>query len=207
MDTENSVETPYCECGNRTVTPECCRQKKIKLKPENTWGWLWRLAVLGAIAFVAISCSKGPKPIRFGESECVYCKMRVTNPRFASQAMSDKGKRFYFDSIECLMAYRYQKKDDWNQNGKFWVPDFKRPEQDTRWLNVKKATFVQSDSIRSPMGLALLAFENEQAAQRNVEEHGGKILSYPEARDIVVEEWDVSKEGDGRKKGQMDMGM
>ena len=201
MDHPNNKEHQFCECGNQTATGECCRHKRIKLKPDHTLGWLWRLAILAAIVFVAASCSKAPQPVRFGEAECVYCKMRITNPRFASQAMSDKGKRHFFDSIECLMAFRYQKADDWNEQGKYWVPDFTRPNAENRWIKPRKATYVQSDSIHSPMGLAILAFGEEQAALQNIEEHGGTLMSYQEAKDLVIEEWEVSKEGNGRKSG------
>lgn len=201
MEHPNNNEIQFCECSNQMVTTECCRYKKIKVKPDSTLGWLWRLTILAAIVFVAVSCSKDPQPVRFGDAECVYCKMRITNPRFASQAMSDKGKSHFFDSIECLMAFRYQKEDDWNQQGKFWVPDFTRPDAENRWIRAQQATYVQSDSIHSPMGLAILAFKEDEAARQNIEEHGGTLLNYKEAQNLVIEEWDVSKEGNGRKSG------
>ena len=48
------------------------------------------------------ACSKGHQPINYGEDECEFCKMMVMDKRYGAELVTDKGKIYFFDSIECL---------------------------------------------------------------------------------------------------------
>ena len=73
------------------------------------------------LSFMLIGCSKEPKPISYGEDECEFCKMIVMDERYGSEMVTAKGKIYFFDSIECLVAYidnMKMSKDDYNS---LWV--------------------------------------------------------------------------------------
>lgn len=129
-----------------------------------------------------------------GREECAHCKMKVTNKKFVSQAQNPQGKTYVFDSIECLAAFETTTAGKWEEAGRFWVPDFTQPESSERWIKASEADIVKSASIRSPMGLALLAFDNREAAEKNIDQYGGKILSFEKTVELVAEEWELGSD-------------
>ena len=52
-----------------------------------------------------ISCSVEPKPVPYGEANCTHCNMTISDNRYGAELVTDKGKVFYFDAVECLAAY------------------------------------------------------------------------------------------------------
>ena len=63
------------------------------------------ILVLSLITILISACSKGPQPINYGEDECEFCKMMVMDKRYGAELVTDKGKIYFFDSIECLVGY------------------------------------------------------------------------------------------------------
>ena len=51
------------------------------------------------------ACSQKPDKIRYGSDECAYCKMMITDNRFATQIVTETGKSIKFDAIECMADY------------------------------------------------------------------------------------------------------
>ena len=51
------------------------------------------------------SCSTGPEPIAYGHDGCAYCEMTIMDQRYGTELVTDKGKIFKFDSVECLVRY------------------------------------------------------------------------------------------------------
>ncbi len=71
------------------------------------------------------SCSKGPKPIEYGSDNCDYCRMLITDPKFGTEFINDKGKVYKFDSVECLAAFSTEPADDMEHS--MWITDFFNP--------------------------------------------------------------------------------
>jgi len=108
--------------------------------------------------------------------------MTVSDNRFGAEVVNDKGKPFFFDSAECLMAY-LQEQPQLNQTAAFvQVSDFSNPGQ---LMDARNATFVQSKAIPSPMGMYLLAVADKSKAQELQKEHGGRWLTWPQAVEAV----------------------
>ena len=82
--------------------------------------------------------------------------MLITDSRFATQLMTDRGKYEKFDSIECLLdglsetSYR-----------SVWVSNSVAP---GHWIEAEQAVFVRSAKIRSPMGGGIAAFGTAEEA-------------------------------------------
>ena len=144
---------------------------------------------------MVISCQKGdsPKEISYKVEICDFCQMKIANPPFVSQGVNSYGKYFFFDSIECAIAYEIEKEN----LEKIWVADYLNPQ---KWLLLKgegkeeKAYVLYSPSIRSPMGGGLVATSKESVEKLKTK-FSGEILSYGELKKYIEEKWLPSLQG------------
>ncbi len=148
---------------------------------HHTVGWL-SLAVL----LLLVGCSENPQPINYGSDQCAHCKMVITEQAFAAELITDKGKAYKYDAIECLAAYLQEHPEHQNPSATRWVHDFANPEQ---WIKAESALFVQSKEIQSPMGLSLLAFNQEEALNEHLEEYPGKQITWSDINSQVKDKW------------------
>lgn len=134
------------------------------------------------------SCiNQDPKEVNLHTDECAYCKMIVSDWQFASQLVSDKGKSYPFDSIECMAAYTYQTPEV-AENAKLYAADYTRQGQ---WLLLENAEIYHAESVQSPMGLSLFALPGEEPIPSEIED--AENMNWNETINFVVEEWDVNR--------------
>lgn len=131
------------------------------------------------------ACEPAPQPVHIGSDNCDYCRMMITDIEFASQVLNQQGRAFKFDSVECMAAFD-QTKTDGMEVHSLWVPNFLQPDE---WLPAGEATYLHSETLRSPMGLFLSAYASRQEAQNMQEEYGGQLLTYEGVRQLVQREW------------------
>lgn len=110
--------------------------------------------------FIA-SCSHEPKPIDYGHEACDFCEMTIVNPAFSAQAVSDKGKQYKYDAIECMVNDLLQKEIEM---AVIQVADYSQP---GTMIKVAEAAFIINDSIKSPMGANLAALRKTDPAIKN----------------------------------------
>lgn len=115
------------------------------------------LISLGIFA-VAIACSSDPKPISYGNENCNYCSMTIMDDKHAAELITQKGRVYTFDSIECLVRSLDQFK---GSIGSVLVMDFNNPDT---FIDANTATFLISPELPSPMGANLSAFTNADEA-------------------------------------------
>ena len=132
------------------------------------------ILIAGMILLLGTGCSQEPAEIHYGSDECVYCKMMITDDRFATQIVTDKGKVIKFDSIECMADYTGEHKSEL-ESAKFWLSDFNNP---GNWVEVGKAKIVKSDVIKSPMGESLMAFKNSEEMKNHLSEYPGTPIEW-----------------------------
>lgn len=147
----------------------------------------WKIIALLLAASVALltGCEPKPKPVEFGSDQCEYCRMMITEPEFASQALNQQGRSFKFDSVECMAAFDITHEDPGNIHSK-WVPDFHNTEN---WVESASAYYLVSETLRSPMGLYLSANSSREIAEEMKQEYGGEIMNYEQVKEIVRAEW------------------
>ena len=94
------------------------------------------------------SCITGPEPIYYGEDACEFCTMTIVDQQHAAQLVTEKGKNYKYDAIECMINELNQ----WERPPvKFHlVADFANPGTMTDALS---ASYLISEEIPSPMGL------------------------------------------------------
>jgi copper chaperone NosL len=108
-----------------------------------------------AIVFVFSACSFEPEPIKYGKDHCHFCQMTIVEQAYSAQLVTDKGKQYKYDAIECLVNDINQRE---YQTSFLLVSNYDKP---GNMLPVSDAGFVQNDSLRSPMGANLAAVKKE----------------------------------------------
>ena len=140
------------------------------------------LLLLIILLLILSGCKAGPEPINYGHDECEFCRMLITDNRYGSEIVTDKGKVFKFDEVGCMIEYAIVKNFIGDANQKFLVTDFANPET---LIDATDAFFVQNDNFRSPMGSNVMAYDSEISRQKFVAESGGSLLNWVDVIELV----------------------
>ena len=127
-------------------------------------------------------CKTDPEPINYGHDECEFCRMLITDNRYGSEIVTDKGKVLKFDEVGCMIEYAMVKNFIGDANQKFLVTDFASPES---FMDANSAFYVENENFRSPMGLNVSAFDSEISRQKFISESGGSILNWVDVIELV----------------------
>ncbi|MBK9098084.1 MAG: nitrous oxide reductase accessory protein NosL [bacterium] len=140
------------------------------------------LLFLLILLFTSFGCKSGPEPINYGQDECEFCRMQISDNRYGSEIITDKGKVFKFDEAGCMIEYAMVKNLIGDANQKFLVTDFAVPET---FIDANSAFYVHNENFRSPMGLNVMAFDSEISRQKIVAENNGHILNWVDVIELV----------------------
>lgn len=127
------------------------------------------------IALLFIGCSNKVQQINYAQDACDFCRMSIVDKAHASQLVSDKGKNFKFDAIECMLHYMGE--NPHNTYSHMLVAVLTNPGE---LIDANKATYIISKDIPSPMGASLSAVRVKSDAQKIVEQQSGEIYSWNE---------------------------
>lgn len=125
------------------------------------------------MALSAASCAPSPKPIDYGTDMCHYCKMTIVDKQHAAEAVTDKGKAFKFDAIECMV--NYLEEQEGQEHAFLLVNDYEAPGE---LIPAEKSYYLISPNIPSPMGAFLSAFETEERARAVQAEKEGELFGW-----------------------------
>ncbi len=114
-----------------------------------------RLVNLFLIVTFSFSCKVAVQDINYNVDQCHYCKMIISDPRFGAELVTEKGKVFKFDAIECLVPIALENGIDKYEH--MVVTDYESPEE---FLDARSAAFLISENHPSPMGANLSAFKD-----------------------------------------------
>ncbi len=150
----------------------------ISLPKVRTTGYK---TVAAASLFILFSaCKPEAQPIEYGFDSCTHCKMTIADNRFGSELVTEKGKVFKFDAIECLVEYHNSVDDKFAIN---LVSDFASP---GNFIDAQQAFYLQSEAIPSPMGMNLSAFAKESEAEEVMQNSGGELMSWLEVMELTI---------------------
>ena len=124
---------------------------------------------------VLVSCKVEPEQINFGTDACHFCKMTIVDQQHAAQYVTNKGKQFKYDAIECLVNELAEKEAD--NIAISLVADYNSPGAMTAAVD---AVYLISPEIKSPMGANLSAFSTEKDALSAKGDFEGNIYSWAE---------------------------
>ncbi len=120
------------------------------------------VAVAGLVVLgLATSCSaSGPEPIALNKDNCDYCKMTISNIRFATELITSKGRVYKFDDVSCMINYK--KENSNTASAKYFISDYLEP---NALLKADSLFYVSGEEVGSPMGGNIAAFSNSDSAQ------------------------------------------
>ncbi len=125
------------------------------------------------------SCSIEPQPIDYGNDACHYCKMNIVDRQRAAEIVTQKGKTFKYDSIECMI--RDSRNREQSQIALFLVSDYSSP---GKFINASGATYLISENLPSPMGANLSGFASKSDAVKVQLEKKGTLYSWGELKNM-----------------------
>ncbi|WP_203296113.1 nitrous oxide reductase accessory protein NosL [Luteirhabdus pelagi] len=129
--------------------------------------------LLLSLVLLFSACAIEPKPIQYGEDNCHYCNMTIVDRQHAAQIVTEKGRAYSFDAIECMVNFKQDYKGP--NIALFLVADYDSPGE---LLPAEEASFIISKEISSPMGANLSAFNNEEKAAETISTHGGNLFDW-----------------------------
>ncbi|MFC2103478.1 nitrous oxide reductase accessory protein NosL [Bacteroidota bacterium] len=140
-------------------------------------------AVIVLLSLIIIpSCGSEPEPINYGHDECEFCRMLITDNKYGAELVTEKGKIYKFDSMECMVEFSLVKNTLGDTNNKLLITDFNNPDI---FIDARNSFYVKNDQFRSPMGLNVTAFSAVEALNMFIGDNGGESLSWLDVIELV----------------------
>lgn len=130
------------------------------------------LLLLGLLA-----CQADPRPIELGKDACHHCKMTLMDPKFGAELVTEKGKIFIFDDVNCMLQYMDSEEGKEQVYKHVLVLDYLNPGV---LLDVNYAHFLKSEEIQTPMASNVVAFPNYDLLKDFKAKSGGVYLGWGE---------------------------
>ncbi|RXP44511.1 hypothetical protein EC396_17280 [Lutibacter sp. HS1-25] len=130
------------------------------------------------ILLLTISCKIEPESIAYGKDQCSFCMMSIVDKTHASQYVTNKGKQFKFDAIECLINDLSEKNE--GDLAIILVANYIKPGE---MIDAKSATYLISKEIKSPMGANLSGVSTIEKAQELQQKFTGEIYTWEKLKE------------------------
>jgi len=114
--------------------------------------------------------------------------MVITDARYAAVLVTEKGRSYPTDSVECLAALLESGTIPRAMVRSLWVTDFGNP---GNLVDATTAQYLVAPTLPSPMGLNLTAFAEAGTAQSVAADHSGGILSWVGVQSLVRRQWRI----------------
>ena len=105
------------------------------------------------------------------EDACAFCRMAISEKRFACELITKDGDAIKFDDIGCMLHYRKERAE---LVAATFVVDFETRE----WLKSEEAYFVKSKVFKTPMDGNVVAFKTGTDAAAAADRTQGVPLRY-----------------------------
>lgn len=104
---------------------------------------------------------------------CHFCKMTIVDQQHAAEVVTDKGKVYMFDAIECMA--NYIEKERTTNFAFLLVNDFDTPKS---LIDATTSYYLISPNLPSPMGAFLTAFEHKNSAINMQKIKSGELFNW-----------------------------
>ena len=127
---------------------------------------------MGLVLFLVMACQPEVEQIQYGRDSCVYCKMTISDRRYGAELVTQKGKVYKFDAIECMLDYMQENEANYAY---YMAVAYDHPGtlQPTDSL-----TYLIAENMPSPMGAFLTAFSTQSIAKEFQKDQGGELYSW-----------------------------
>lgn len=113
-------------------------------------------------AFIFAACNVEPEALHYGEDACHTCKMTLVDKKFGAELVTQKGKVYKFDDINCMMVFYNSGEVDQRDYAYKLVVDLSRP---GTFIDAADAFYLKSSSIKTPMSSHVAAFGNKSSME------------------------------------------
>lgn len=126
----------------------------LVIKETNALQRYRKPVVLLFISLIFTSCIKSEMvPIALNLDACDYCKMTIADGKYASEAITEKGRVYKFDDIMCMV--KHSKENVKTKIASYYVSDYN---QNNVLIPSESAHFIKGTEINSPMRGGIIAF-------------------------------------------------
>lgn len=132
------------------------------------------LLLVFPLAFLS-SCNAQPKAIKLGVDQCHYCKMTISDARFPSEVVTQKGKVYIFDDIHCMLEFLKENATIKNNVKDIYFSDYLGAHS---LILANDAHLYKSEDLRSPMGGNTAAFASADSMNIVADSFSGKVVSW-----------------------------
>jgi copper chaperone NosL len=133
------------------------------------------LTILSLCTILFSSCSTEPVPIRIGKDNCEFCKMTISDNRFGAEIVTKKSKTYKFDDQHCIITFLKEGKVTPEDIAGVYFVDFSDP---NNLIDAKKAFFLQSPDLKSPMNGNIAAFSHGDSLAKALPKFYGNAISW-----------------------------
>ena len=130
-------------------------------------------AMFSLLLLVGCQTSKFEPVALAPEDMCAYCKMAISEKRYAAELIDSEGQAVKFDDIGCMVNFITSKKNTAKVVA-YFVMDF----DERQWTKAEDAYYVRSAEIAAPMNGGIIAFKNQAKAQEAIAKYHGKLLRF-----------------------------
>lgn len=129
------------------------------------------------VSLLMLSCKAEPRPISYGHDNCHHCKMKLMDPVYGAEVVTQKGKIFIFDDVNCLMSFLESDEVGQEDIKHILVTDYTKPDSLT---DATVAFYLKSDKFKTPMASNIIAFSDYETLESYKSQHGGVYLAWGE---------------------------
>lgn len=138
------------------------------------------VAIVVSISLLLVACSSDePQPFHLGKESCSYCEMKIADPHFGAEIITNKGKVYKFDDMHCFNSFlkenKVSKADIKNMYAVNFCGNHNLIKADENLLLYK------TDLLHSPMNGNTAAFDNRDSLAVIMNKYpGGMPLNWDE---------------------------
>ena len=123
---------------------------------------------------ILAACSADPRPIVLGQDACHHCKMTLMDPKYGAELVTEKGKIFIFDDVNCMLGYMDSEEGKSQTFKHVLVMDYLNPG------TLIDANYLKSPEFKTPMASEVVAFPDYQLLKEYKAKNGGVYLAWGE---------------------------
>ncbi|NEV93699.1 copper-binding protein [Psychroflexus sp. YR1-1] len=140
-----------------------------------------KYAIIILYCLAVAACDKSAKPIAYGEDQCDFCSMSIVQKTHSAQLVTEKGKQYKFDAIECMVNYIKEEPGKFEEANLF-VANYNQP---GKMIPAEQSTYLISENLASPMGANLTAFVSSAEAKAVQTKLGGQVYTWYEIKEVI----------------------
>lgn len=136
------------------------------------------------VLLAAASCSPAPRQLVFGGDHCEHCKMKIVQPQYGAELVTNTGKVYTFDAIECLIQFKQEASWEQNKIAYELVVAFDKP---TELVDANSCVFIRNPQLPSPMGMYLTAVSSSAKIESLVKNYEGETYDWETLQQVAGE--------------------